>query len=680
MSQSAVSQLDGQDWLRLRRWVLWSVATMAAAVLVWALPGVVRFLPEAPAGFWAMALAALIVDVPLFGVTGQEDVRVRSTLSVCFTFAIFVLFGAGPAIAVQAIAGAVNAIGQRYHSRFGIYFVSRLILATAAAELVANLADPHPITTQGSVLNSGDLLAFTLLATVWLAVSYGLLTAGRAMVSPHGLRQAWAELRSDLAGTAAAVLVVAPFLTTVPGWWPLLIAAPLMVWNQLAREQLRYQQRMGREPVSGLLNRQGLVEGVRAVTAHDRVAPGEPRPFGIILVNVESVLEINRTLGRELYEKVIGVASRRLVQAYGEDRAALVSSEGVVIVMPDLTEPDAVRETEAAVALLEPLVDVDHIPFALDPAAGVALSPQHGRELNTLLMKAELAANEARRGQRRAVLYVREAAEEAERRIALLRELRTVLDDRARHHEITVLYQPQVDLDTGRLVAVEALLRWTHPQWGTIPADELIKAIEPSEVMHMVTRHVLETVADQIRRWNEQGEPVRVSVNVSVQDLHERHFLDELAEMVRRHGIAPSQLIVEITERMLISDLPRVTNVARALARQGAGLSLDDFGTGYASLQQLRLLPLTEVKVDRSYIRGMIDNPADKAIVTSVHQLTRALNVGVVAEGVEDQRTADALAALPGIIAQGWHFGRPMTAEDLHDWRQRRNIDDGEHR
>jgi len=189
------------------------------------------------------------------------------------------------------------------------------------------------------------------------------------------------------------------------------------------------------------------------------------------------------------------------------------------------------------------------------------------------------------------------------------------------------------------------------------------------------TGHVLETVATQIRRWNEQGEPVRVSVNVSVQDLHDRHFLEELAELVRRHGIEPRQLIVEITERMLISDLPRVTTVARALADQGAGLSLDDFGTGYASLQQLRLLPLTEVKVDRSYINGMIDNAADRAIVTSVHQLTRALDVDVVAEGVEDQRTADVLATLPGTIAQGWHFGRPMTADDLHSWRQQRHID-----
>jgi EAL domain-containing protein (putative c-di-GMP-specific phosphodiesterase class I) len=254
----------------------------------------------------------------------------------------------------------------------------------------------------------------------------------------------------------------------------------------------------------------------------------------------------------------------------------------------------------------------------------------------------------------------------------LLRELHNVLRNHARHHEITVLYQPQVDLDTGHLVAVEALLRWTHPEWGPIPTDELIESIEPSEIMHRLTWHVLDSVAGQMHRWNERGEQLRVSVNVSVQDLHRPNFVDDVGALVRRHGIAPHQLVLEITERLLISDVERVSDVARVLAKQGVGLSLDDFGTGHASLQQLRELPLDEVKVDRTYVSGMVDNPADAAIVTSVHQLTRALGVTVVAEGVEDERIANALAKLPGTIGQGWYLGRPMSVEDLQGWRQGR--------
>jgi predicted signal transduction protein with EAL and GGDEF domain len=665
---SRVSESVGSR-LPLTRAVTWGVIVLGAAVVVLTLPDAVRFLPNAPSGFWAMALGALVVDAPLFGAFGRDDPRVRSTLSVCYAFAVFAIWGIAPAILVQVVAATVSIIGQRYLLTPGVYLVSRLVIATLAAELIGSLADPRPINRQGTGLNGGDLLTFVLLAAVWLVVSFGLLAVARVAARATSLLETLSELRVDIVNTGVAVMVVAPLLTTIPGWWTLLIAIPLLLWNQLTRDRARREQRLGREPESGLLNRQGLMAGMQAITANDLVTPEGPRPFGIILVNFESVLGINRTLGRELYEKVVSVASRRLLDTYGRDQAARLSGEGIVILVPDLTEADAIAATEAAVSLLDPLVEVDDIPFALDPAGGVALSPLHGRDLGTLLMKAELAATEARRTGRRAVLYVRKAAELAERRITLLRELHTLLRDPARHHELAVLYQPQVDLDTGRLVAVEALLRWTHPQWGPIATDELIAAIEPSEIMHMLTQHILRTVVAQLRRWDEQGEPLRVSINVSVQDLHEPTFVAEVNDMIRQHEVAPELLVVEITERMLISDMDRVSQVARDLEQCGVGLSLDDFGTGYASLQQLRQLPLREVKVDRSYVKGMVDNPADRAIVTSVHQLTRALGVDIVAEGVEDQRAAAALAELPGTIGQGWYFGRPMSVEDLRRWR-----------
>ena len=644
---------------------------MAAGVLVWALPEAVVFARhEAPSGFWGMAIAALLVDGPLFGVAGRESLRIRSTLSVCFTVAIFVVWGAAPAIVAQAVTGAVSVIGQRYRPGAGLFLVSRLVCALAAAALVVNLGDPRLI-RQGAGLNGPDLLVFALMGAVWFLVSYSLLALARVSASPGRLAEA-AAVRSNLVGTASSVVVVAPLLTTIAGWWTLLIAAPMVLWNQLAREQLRHEQQLSREPGSGLLNLQGLAAGVRELTAFDAVPSGGQRPFGIVLVSVESVLAINRFLGRDLYEKVIAAAARRLVVAYGADRAARLSGEAIVILMPDLTDRDALDAAKAAVAVLEPRIEVDGIPFTFEPTGGVALSPEHGRDLGTLLMRAELATGEARRSGRRAVLYAQEAAELTDKRVGLLRELHTVLCDPARHAEIEVLYQPQVELATGRLFSVEALLRWNHPQWGQVRTDELIEAVEPSDVMHLLTRHILQIVAAQIRRWNEQGEPVRVAVNASVRDLHEPDFVDELGVLLGQHAIAPRQLIIEITERMLVSDTPEIKRVAGMLAKLGVGLSLDDFGTGHASLQQLRRLPQSEVKVDRSYVSAMVDNPADAAIVASVHELARTLAVDMVAEGVEDERTAAALARLPGTIGQGWHFGRPMTVGGLSDWRRSR--------
>lgn len=659
----------GNGRLHRRLALVWVVVAAGGVIVLWAVPATVRFLPHAPSGFWAMAVAAMVVDVPLFGSAGRDDLRIRSTLSVCFTFAIFALFGAAPAIVVQAIAGAITAIGQRYYPPASLYFVARLVCATFVAELVLDLVTSGPITTTGAGLNGGDLAAFVGLALVWLLVNYGLLVAARVTVSPGGFRQAASEVRFDLLATGAAILVVSPLLASIAGWAKVLMVAPLIIWNRLSREQMHHEAQLAREPVSGLLNRQGLDVGMKAITRMDVGGGDQPRPFGVVVVSSDALLTINRTLGREMYERVATVVSQRMIDAYGPDQVARLSGEGVVILMPDLTEDDALQHAQAAAAVLTGQIEVDDIPFNLDPAAGVSLSPQHGRELTTLLMKAELAVTEAHRQGVPAVLYVRQAAQKALRRVEMLRELRTVLRDPSRWAEITILYQPQVDLATGRLTGVEALLRWTHPRWGLLPTDELIEAIEPSEVMHMLTRHMLQAVTAQLRRWNEQGLRMRAAVNVSAQDLHEPTFVAELEDIVRRQGIDPAQLTIEITERMLITDAERVAHVAATLTRLGVGLSLDDFGTGYASLQQLRLLPLSEVKVDRSYIRGIVDNPADLAIVASVHELAQALQVSVVAEGVEDHRTARALAQLSGTIGQGYHFGRPMPPEALRDWR-----------
>jgi predicted signal transduction protein with EAL and GGDEF domain len=658
--------VSGERRPGLWRLVVWSVIGLGAAIVAFYLPAAIRFATsQFRPGFWGLTVGALVVDIPLFGQSRRQDRRTRSTMSVCFTFAIFVLWGAGPAVVVQAAAGAVTVIGQRYTRTEGLYLIARLVCATAVAQIVVDTVYGHRITAPGQGLTGHDLIGFLLLSTVWLSVSYGLLAIARTTVGAQRLRQAAADIRLDLLTTAAAVLIVSPLLTTIHGFWKVVVALPLILLNQIVREQLRREQGLSREPVSGALNRQGLVGGMKAITDYDYVGQGGPRPFGIVLIDFESVLTINRRLGRDIYEDLVKAATQRLVQVYGEDQVARLSGEATVILVPDLTEADAVGQAEAAVEVLAEPLDVDGVPFSLDPVAGVVLSPEHGGDLGTLLAKAELAVTEARRHTRRATLYMREATETAQRRLMLVRELRAVLSEPSRWGELSMLYQPQVELDTGRLTGVEALVRWRHPEWGPVPTDELIEAVEPTDLMHMLTRHVLRSVVTQMRQWNDEGQPLRVAINISVQDMHDPAFVSELGTLIAEHGIATDQVTIEITERMLITDEPRVGQVAEMLTRLGVGLSLDDFGTGHASLQQLRQLPLTEVKVDRLYVSGIVDNPGDRAVVTSVHQMARALGVTVVAEGVEDARTADALAQLPGTIGQGWHFGAPMPADEV---------------
>ncbi|MFG3681450.1 putative bifunctional diguanylate cyclase/phosphodiesterase [Micromonospora chalcea] len=237
--------------------------------------------------------------------------------------------------------------------------------------------------------------------------------------------------------------------------------------------------------------------------------------------------------------------------------------------------------------------------------------------------------------------------------------------------EITMYYQPQIAIATGEVVGVEALLRWRHPRRGMVDPGELIQVAEQSAVMRLLTRRVVDDVVEQLAKWSAAGLTLRAALNVSVRDLHTGEIADQIADRLTRYGVPPERLQVEITEGALMADPRRVLASITQLHRIGVGIALDDFGTGYSSLQHLRRLPLSEVKVDRSFVLGMADDPDDAAIVRSMIELAGALGLRVVAEGVEDERTWRLLHAAGCDVAQGWFHARPMPAEDLVAWLSR---------
>ncbi|MFI7646546.1 EAL domain-containing protein [Micromonospora sp. NPDC049460] len=237
--------------------------------------------------------------------------------------------------------------------------------------------------------------------------------------------------------------------------------------------------------------------------------------------------------------------------------------------------------------------------------------------------------------------------------------------------EITMYYQPQVAIATGEVVGVEALLRWRHPRRGMVDPEELIRVAEQSAVMRLLTRRVVDDVVEQLAKWSAAGIAVPAALNVSVRDLHTGEIADQIADRLARYGVPPQRLQLEITEGALMADPRRVLATISRLHRIGVGIALDDFGTGYSSLQHLRRLPLSEVKVDRSFVLGMAEDADDAAIVRSTIELAKALGLRVVAEGVEDERTWRMLHAAGCDAAQGWFYARPMPAEELVAWLAR---------
>ncbi|GGO30187.1 putative bifunctional diguanylate cyclase/phosphodiesterase [Micromonospora parathelypteridis] len=237
--------------------------------------------------------------------------------------------------------------------------------------------------------------------------------------------------------------------------------------------------------------------------------------------------------------------------------------------------------------------------------------------------------------------------------------------------EITMYYQPQIAIATGEVIGVEALLRWRHPRRGMVDPEELIRVAEQSAVMRLLTRRVVDDVVEQIAKWSAAGIRLRAALNVSVRDLHTGEIADQIADRLARYEVPAERLQVEITEGALMADPRRVLATISRLHRIGVAIALDDFGTGYSSLQHLRRLPLSEVKVDRSFVLGMAEDTDDAAIVRSMIDLAGALGLRVVAEGVEDERTWRLLHAAGCDAAQGWFYARPMPAEELVTWLAR---------
>jgi EAL domain-containing protein (putative c-di-GMP-specific phosphodiesterase class I) len=287
-----------------------------------------------------------------------------------------------------------------------------------------------------------------------------------------------------------------------------------------------------------------------------------------------------------------------------------------------------------------------------------------------LMRHADVAMYDAKNRGDAVAVYAAEVDNNSPARLGLLADLRSALENPS-SDEVAFYYQPQTEMATGAVVGVEALLRWHHPHSGLIDPEELIRVAEHSGVMRLLTLRVVDDVISQLAKWRANGITVRAAVNVSVRDLHTGEIVDRLADRLREHDIPPDQVQLEITEGALMADPRRVLVTLQRLALLGVALSLDDFGTGYSSMQHLRRLPLAEVKIDRSFVLGMASDADDEAIVRSIIDLAASLNLRVVAEGVEDDRTRRLLVAAGCDVAQGWFYARPMPADDLASWLTR---------
>jgi diguanylate cyclase len=294
--------------------------------------------------------------------------------------------------------------------------------------------------------------------------------------------------------------------------------------------------------------------------------------------------------------------------------------------------------------------------------------PAHGRDVDTLLRHADVAMYNAKETKAGYVFYDGSRSEADPARLTLLSELRRAIEQR----ELVLHYQPKAALANGSVTSVEALLRWNHPVRGMVGPDEFIPLAQQTGLIKPLTLYVLDEALRQCRAWQSAGMTLGVAVNLSVRNLLDTEFPQQVKRLLQKREVDPGLLQLEITESTMLSDPVRTKRVLDKLAAMGIALSIDDFGTGYSSLSYLSQLPVNEIKIDRSFVMNMSESSGDAVIVRSTIDLARNLGLQVVAEGVETEQAWDELTQLGCNLAQGYYLTRPVPADELTQWLRRR--------
>jgi len=425
-------------------------------------------------------------------------------------------------------------------------------------------------------------------------------------------------------------------------------------------EQLRHQA--FHDPLTALPNRALLLDRLDHAL---RAAGHAQGSLALLLLDLDRFKEVNDTLGHPVGDQLlrqIGPRLRGLLRA--ADTIARLGGDEFAVLLP---ATDAAGATRVAQMLLTAL----DAPFAIAGQAldvggsiGLALHPDHGADAATLLQRADVALYAAKRARSGYALYDPAANDHSPARLARVSELRQAIAAGA----LALHYQPKMDIAADRIYGVEALVRWPHPEHGLIPPDAFIPLAEQTGLIVPLTRWVLGEALRQCRVWRQAGLDLDVAVNLSMWNLRDAELPDTVAALLRAHDVPPAALRLELTESAIMGDAARALHVLTRLHGLGVRLSVDDFGTGYSSLAYLKRLPVDEIKIDRSFVRGLAEDATDATLVASVIGLGHSLGLTVVAEGMEDAAALAVLERLGCDLAQGYYVSRPLPAADLERW------------
>ncbi len=417
------------------------------------------------------------------------------------------------------------------------------------------------------------------------------------------------------------------------------------------------------DPITDLPNRARFLELINEAMGQ---AQSEMRSVALLLMDLDRFKDVNDTLGHDRGDILLKQVGMRLKSVLFEpDIIARIGGDEFGILLPQMPSPDYIQKViKDLLDTLSPPFIIDRIPISVEASIGVATIPEHAQSPHMLLQKADIAMYHAKELACNYAIYDSNYKLQTHEQLGLMAELREAIEQ----EQLLLHFQPKLEIKTGRIVGVEALVRWIHPRLGMLYPDQFILAAEHTGLIAPLTRWVLIEALTYSEKLRKQGVHLKVSVNLSARSLHDARLLHMINESLMITGASPAQLMLEVTESAIVLDPNRAEETLLALSYLGFSLSIDDFGTGYTSLASIKRLPINEIKIDKSFITNMLIDNKEALIVHSVIDLGHNLGLKVVAEGIESQELLETLTTLGCDEIQGYFVCEPKAADDLNDW------------
>jgi diguanylate cyclase (GGDEF)-like protein len=432
--------------------------------------------------------------------------------------------------------------------------------------------------------------------------------------------------------------------------------------TRFEREAADKEHQALHDPLTGLPNR-GLFNTIteKALAARDKNGC-----MAVVMIDLDRFKEINDALGHFNGDLVIERAAKRLdALCRGDDTVARLGGDEFALLLPNVRTREAVLPIIERVheALKEPFV-VAGLALEVEASMGIAMSPDNGNAAGELLQAADIALYAAKRAHTGAEFYAPEQHRYSPAQLGLVAQLRRAIDQ----EELVLHYQPKATVGTGEVLGVEALVRWEHRHMGLLFPDAFIPLTEHTSLIRPLTLHLLERALTEVAEWERQGISLTVAVNLSTQMLLDNDLARQVGRLLVKVGVPATKLELEVTESSIVYDPRRASAVLQGLHDLGVRIAIDDFGTGYSSLVSLKQLPVSSIKIDKSFVMAMEESEDDAAIVRSTVELGRNLGLDVVAEGVETPSAVARLSEYGCDYIQGYYLSKPIPADRLTKW------------